>query len=60
MNDNDPNETYEVVPIDPGPCGPPEGWWTVKRNGIPVRYFPTRKRLSGSLPIRNTERALLL
>ena len=41
---DDPNEAYEVMPIEPGPHGPPVGWWTVKRNG-------------GSRPIRNTERA---
>jgi hypothetical protein len=34
MTDDDPNEAYEVVPIEPGPKGPPKGWWTVKRNGI--------------------------
>ena len=38
---DDPNEAYEVVPIEPGPHGPPKGWWTtVKRNGLPVRHFP--------------------
>jgi hypothetical protein len=36
---DDPNEAYEV-PIEPGPHGPPKGWWTVKRNGTPVRHFP--------------------
>jgi hypothetical protein len=36
---DDPNEAYEVVPIEPGPHGPPLGWWTVKRNGLPVRHF---------------------
>jgi hypothetical protein len=30
MTDDDPNEAYEVVPIEPGPHGPPKGWWTVK------------------------------
>jgi hypothetical protein len=35
MTDDDPNEAYEVVPIEPGPNGPPEGWWTVMAN---VRY----------------------
>jgi len=30
-----------VVPIEPGP---PEGWWTVKRDGIPVRPFPGKVR----------------
>jgi hypothetical protein len=37
---DDPNEAYEVVPIEPGPHGPPEGWWTVKRHGLPVKHFP--------------------
>ena len=32
MTDDDPNESYEVVPIEPGPHGSPEGWWAVKRN----------------------------
>src|ERR1019366_4798320 len=44
MTDDDPNEAYEVVPIEPGPHGPPEGWWTVKRNGIPVRHFPGKEK----------------
>jgi hypothetical protein len=46
MNDNDPNEAYEVVPIEPGPRGqgPPKGWWTVKRNGLPVRHFPGKEK----------------
>ena len=35
MPDPDPNEAYDVVP-----CHDPKGWWTVKRNGIPVRHFP--------------------
>jgi hypothetical protein len=33
MTYDDPNEAYEVVPIEPGPHGPPH----VKRNGLPVR-----------------------
>src|SRR5712675_1346615 len=37
---DDPNEAYEVVPTGPGPHGPPKGWWTAKRNGLPVRHFP--------------------
>jgi hypothetical protein len=53
MTDDDPNEAYEVVPIEQGPHGPPKGWWTVKRNGLPVKHFPARKRLSGMRPIRN-------
>jgi hypothetical protein len=57
VTDDDPNEAYEVVPIEPGPHGPPKGWWTVKRNGTPVKHFPVRKRLSVSRPTRNTERA---
>jgi hypothetical protein len=40
---DDPNEAYEVVPIEPGPHGPPPGWWTVKRNGLPVRHFPGKE-----------------
>jgi hypothetical protein len=31
MTDGDPNEAYEVVPIEPGPHGPPKDWWTVKK-----------------------------
>jgi hypothetical protein len=34
MSDDDPNEAYDVVPIEPGAQGPPKGWWTVKRNGL--------------------------
>jgi hypothetical protein len=41
---DDPNEAYEVVPLEPAPHGPPEGWWTVKRNGIPVRHFPGKEK----------------
>ena len=48
MTDDDPNEAYEVVPIEPGPHGPPKGWWTVKRNGTPVKHFSVRKKLSVS------------
>jgi hypothetical protein len=44
MSDYDPNEAYEVAPIEPGPHGPPEGWWTVRRNGMPVRYFPGKEK----------------
>ena len=40
---DDPNEAYEVVPREPGPHGPPVGWWTVKRNGLPVRHFPGKE-----------------
>ena len=41
---DDPNEAYEVVPIALGPHGPPEGWWTVKRNGLAIRNFPSREK----------------
>ena len=44
MTDIDPNKAYEVVPIEPGPHGPPEGWWTVKRNGIALRFFVDREK----------------
>jgi hypothetical protein len=30
MINEDPNEAYEVVPNEPGPRGPPKGWWTVR------------------------------
>ena len=43
MTDDDPNEAYVVVPVEPGPNGPPKGWWTVKRNGIAVRHFPGKE-----------------
>jgi hypothetical protein len=33
---DDPNEAYEVMPIEPGPHGLPSGWWTVNRNGLPT------------------------
>jgi hypothetical protein len=39
-DEDDPNEAYEVVPVEPGPHGPPHIRWTVKRKGVPVRYFP--------------------
>ena len=41
---DDPNEAPEVVPIEPGPHGPPEDWWTVKRNGLPVRHFSGKEK----------------
>jgi hypothetical protein len=44
MIDDDPNEGYEVVPIEAGPNGPPTGWWTVKQNGLPVRHFPGKAK----------------
>jgi hypothetical protein len=45
MTDDDPNEAYEVAPIEPGrPHGPPAGWWTVKRNGIAVGHFQGREK----------------
>jgi len=44
MISDDPNEAYEVLPIEPGPHGPPKGWWTVKRNGTPVRHFPGEEK----------------
>jgi hypothetical protein len=60
MIDDDPNEAYEVVPAEPGPHGPPHTWWTVKRKGIPVRYFPGKdKAESGNYwgsPTRYAER----
>src|SRR6267378_5544298 len=44
MTNDDPNEAYEVVPVEPEPHGPPKGWWTVKRNGLPVRHFPGKEK----------------
>ena len=44
MTDDDPNDAYEVVPHEPGPHGPPKGWWTVKRSGLPVRHFPGKEK----------------
>ena len=44
MTDDDSNEAYAVVPIEPGPRGPLKGWWTVKRNGTPVRHFPGKEK----------------
>ena len=41
---DDPNEAYDVVPIEPGPHGPPKGWWTVKRNGLSIRHFPGKEK----------------
>jgi hypothetical protein len=44
MNDDDPNEAYDVVPAEPGAKGPPHTWCTVKRNGIAVRHFPGKEK----------------
>jgi hypothetical protein len=44
MTDDDSNDAYEVVPVEPGPHGPPHTWWTVKRKGMPVRYFPGKEK----------------
>ncbi|MDB5610270.1 MAG: hypothetical protein JWP25_7170 [Bradyrhizobium sp.] len=44
MTDDDPNEGYEVVLIEAGPHGSAEGWWTVMRNGKPVRNFPGKEK----------------
>jgi hypothetical protein len=44
MTNDDPNEAYEVVPIEPDPRGPPHTWWTVKRNGLAVRHFPGKEK----------------
>ena len=44
MTDDDPSEAYEVVPIAETRRGPPHGWWTVKRNGVPVRHFPGKEK----------------
>lgn len=36
--DDDPNEAYEVVPMERTHPRDPHGWWSVLRNGIPVRH----------------------
>jgi len=38
---NDSSEAYEVIPM-PEHWRGPKGWWTVMRDGIPVRHFPKR------------------
>ena len=38
---NDSSEAYEVIPMPEHRRGP-KGWWTVMRDGIPVRHFPKR------------------
>ena len=35
---NDPNAAYDVVPSGRWP----NDWWTVTRNGIPVRHFANK------------------
>ena len=40
----DPNDAYAVIPTPAELCGPPPDWWTVTRNGGPVRHFPPDKR----------------
>jgi hypothetical protein len=30
--------------MEPGPHGPPKGWWTVKRNGLLVGHFPGKEK----------------
>jgi hypothetical protein len=43
--DHDPNEAYEIIPMDEHPRG--RGWWTVTRNGIPTYHFaPDRRDLA--------------
>jgi hypothetical protein len=44
MIDTKADEIFEVVPIAQTGRGPPNDWWTVKRNGLPVRHFPTREK----------------
>jgi hypothetical protein len=43
MTDDNPNEAYEAVAIEPRSHGSLKGWWTVKRNGLPVRHFPNKE-----------------
>jgi hypothetical protein len=44
---NDPNDVYAVIPMPaelrgPGPAF--RDWWTVTRNGVPVRHYPPQAR----------------
>jgi hypothetical protein len=42
----DPNEAYEVIPLDPiRKDHDPWGWWVCLCNGIPVRFAAERKPL---------------
>jgi hypothetical protein len=42
--DHDPNEAYEIIPMDEHPRGPRGGWWTVTCNGIPTYHFAPGRR----------------
>jgi hypothetical protein len=45
--DHDPNEAYEIIPMDEHPRGPRGGWWTVTCNGVPAYHFaPDRRDLA--------------
>jgi hypothetical protein len=44
---HDPNEAYDVIPMEEHPRGPRGGWWTVTCNRIPVRHCaPDRRDLA--------------
>jgi hypothetical protein len=39
--DHDPNEAYAVIPMPAELRGQAfRDWWTVTRNGVPVRHYP--------------------
>ena len=43
--DNDSNEAYTVIPMPAELRGTSDywiGWWTVTRNGVPVRHYPPK------------------
>jgi hypothetical protein len=45
--DNDPNDAYAVIPMPAELRGTSDywtGWWTVTRNGGPVRHYPPKDR----------------
>ena len=45
--DNDLNEAYAVIPMPAELRGAADwwaGWWTVTRNGKPVRHYPPQAR----------------
>ena len=44
-SDNDPNGAYTVIPMPANLRGTSDywaGWWTVTRNGVPVRHYPPK------------------
>jgi hypothetical protein len=44
ISGQDPNEAYDVVPMEKDAHGPRGGWWAVTCNGIPVHHFAPERR----------------